>query len=391
MESVSFDVKQYKRKGKLIIYGASAYGEIGCYILTKAGIKIDFFCDQKATTAINGIPVIKPEEISIYQGDVFIVASADSFWEIKNYLEESGCKYVYDMCLLLESNFDTQYLSNRARDIYDNRQNYLDVVKQIRKGGIYFSRIQYVVSERCSLRCRDCSHLMQYYRNPQDVNIEEYKYAFNRFLDVVEQISELRIMGGEPFMNKELYKLIETYYGHPKIKHISIYTNGTIVPSTRNMEAMRSKRIRIHISDYGVNEAGINNTIWALGEEGLEYFVRKYDSWQDSGGLQKRCYSDEEKKKMFSACFERNSYSFYRGKLYRCARSAHGMNMGAIPWKESDVVDFTGNAFSEDFARKGICELQHKEYLRACDYCGGPNYHEGHIPAGIQAKQPLNF
>lgn len=387
----SFDIEQHEKCDKIIIYGASAYGEIAYQALIQNEITPAYFCDRKALVGVGGIPVIKPEQVDDYQDAAFIIASADSFQEIKNYLWTHGCKKIFDMRLLLESTIDISRLSNRARDVYDNRNNYFDAVNRADDGAIYFSRLQYVVSERCSLRCRNCSHLMQYYKHPQDVDLDEYKPAFDRFLDAVDQISEIRIMGGEPFMNQEVYKLIEWYYGHPKVNQISIYTNGTITPSENNLKSLAQKNIRLHISDYGINKERIPKVTERLDEYGIAYFVRRYDSWQDAGNLKDRGYSEKAMQQSFAACFERNSYTFFRGKLYHCARSAHGMHLGAIPWEESDVVDFTiENKTTNDF-RTAILQLQEKKYLRACDYCNGPNFHEGNIPAGEQIDRPLDF
>lgn len=387
----SFDIEQHAKYDKIIIYGASAYGEIAYQALIQNGITPACFCDRKALVGVEGIPVIKPEQVDDYQDAAFIIASADSFQEIKNFLWNHGCKKIYDMRLLLGNPVDISRLSNRAKDVYDNRQNYYDAVERANEGAIYFSRLQYVVSERCSLRCRHCSHLMQYYKNPENVDLEGHKEAFDRFLEAVDQISELRIMGGEPFMNQDTYKLVEWYYGHPKIRRLSVYTNGTIIPSTSNLRTFSGKNIRLHISNYGINEARIQAVTKKLDEYGISYFVRKYDSWQDAGNLEERGYTEDYMRESFAACFERNSYTFFRGKLYHCARSAHGMNLGAIPWMEDDVVDFTlGDRQKEDY-RNAIMTLQDKGFLISCNYCNGPNYHEGDIPAGEQTNQPLDF
>ena len=387
----SFKLSRLDNNESIIIYGASAYGEIAYQALIQNGITPAYFCDRKAPVGIGGVPVIKPEQIEDFQEAVFIIASADSFQEIKTFLRKHGCKKLYDMRSLLEGGIDVSCLSNRAKDIYDNRKNYFNAVERANESAIYFSRLQYVVSERCSLRCRNCSHLMQYYKHPQDVDLVEYKPAFDRFLDAIDQISEIRIMGGEPFMNQEVYKLIEWYYGHPKVNQISIYTNGTITPSENNLNTLAQKKIRLHISDYGINKERIRNVTKRLDEYGIAYFVRRYDSWQDAGYLKKRGYSKKAMQQSFAACFERNSYTFFRGKLYHCARSAHGMILGAIPWEESDVVDFTIENKTKDDYRTAILQLQEKKYLKACDFCNGPNFHEGNIPAGEQIDRPLDF
>ena len=376
----------------IIIYGASAYGEIAYQSLVQNGFDPYCFCDRKAIGgAIGGLKVIRPEQVANYRDAVFIIASADAYLEIKSFLQKCGCKNIYDMRSLLDAPLDVSNLSNRAKDTYDNRQNYFDAVNQSDESAIYFSRLQFVVSERCSLRCKNCSHLMQYYKQPQNVDLDMYKPAFDRFLDVVDKIAELRIMGGEPFMNQDVYKLIEWYYSNPKIQRISIYTNGTIIPNEKNLKVLSERRIRLHISDYGCNKARIDKVKYKLDEYEIPYFLRQYESWQETGNLKKRGYDEEKLRQNFSSCFERNSYTFLHGKLYHCPRSAHGMNFGAIPWEEDDCVDFASTGMSREDLRSAVIQLCERGFLRSCDYCDGPNFHEGNIPAGEQIDHPLDF
>lgn len=40
------------------------------------------------------------------------------------------------------------------------------------KDAVILNSIDFIVTERCSLRCRDCSNLMQYYKNPVDEDMQ---------------------------------------------------------------------------------------------------------------------------------------------------------------------------------------------------------------------------
>jgi molybdenum cofactor biosynthesis enzyme MoaA len=59
-----------------------------------------------------------------------------------------------------------------------------------------------VISERCSLKCVDCSNLMQFYESPQDISFNEILRDFDALLERVNHIYEIRLIGGELFMNK---------------------------------------------------------------------------------------------------------------------------------------------------------------------------------------------
>ena len=96
-------------------------------------------------------------------------------------LKELGFKNLYNCVSLFEDlNFNKEKLS------FDGVNNYLDVKTINRKIEIYKSgckeidyqklNIKYIdimITEKCSLKCKDCSNLMQYYQKPvnSDLNI----------------------------------------------------------------------------------------------------------------------------------------------------------------------------------------------------------------------------
>ena len=110
------------------------------------------------------------------------------------------------------------------------------------KNKIIFNRIQYVITEKCTLRCKDCSHLIPYYREPENINIQKYKRAFNLLIEQIDYLAELRILGGEPFLSKDMEQLVLDYYMNPKIEQISVYTNGTVIPSDNVIKALKRGR-----------------------------------------------------------------------------------------------------------------------------------------------------
>lgn len=390
---ISFDKRHYNHTEPLIIYGASVYGEIAYHALCGMGIFPDYFCDQMQEKSVYyGIPIININDLKKMSNANVIIASADYFSEIKKILESSGNYKLFDMIELLNENIPNDKLSNRAKVYYANKQRYIDMVQNSdNDNAIVLNRVQYVVSERCSLRCKDCTHLMQYYQHPRDVELEKYKNAFDMLLDTVQVIAELRILGGEPFMNKEMYKVIDWYYKSSKIKSICIYTNGTIIPDNRMLQSLQKEKVKVHISDYGVKNKKVLQLADVLEEHKIRYFVRKYDDWQDAGNLDFRGYDQEYMQTIFGRCFERNCITFLKGELHRCPRSAHAMNLGAMPIIKEDFVDLQHWEGTKSELAEQIKKLMAKSYIGACNYCDGLNNHLQSIPAAIQTEKPLYY
>lgn len=388
-KTIPFELNKTASGQPVIIYGASVYGELAYYALAELGITPDYFCDRARTGKYFGIEIIHPEKLNQLQDANIIIASCDYFDEIRIQLLGQGCRNLFDMRSLLSMRLPTEKMTERAKAMYAYAQVYDDVAEH--QGMLNFHRLQFVVTERCSLRCRDCMHLMQYYKKPQDIDLDTSCRQFDHLLSLVDNVSELRVLGGEPFMNKEVYRVLDHYAASPKIETITVYTNGTIVPNEQNLKSLQNEKIIVNISDYRHNQERIRNVVAKLEEYHVKYFLRQYDSWQDCGDISERGYTKEEKEKLFMNCFERGCYTFYKGQLHRCPRSVHAMNLGAMPDVKEDYVDFSDETLNDDILKQQLHKLRAKTWIEACNYCSGPDIWSQSVTPAIQAKQPLAY
>lgn len=385
-----FSKENLKENQKVIIYGASVYGELALRGLEAMGITPLCFVDRaRHGKEYLGYSVISPQKLHEHKKDCILIASADFYYEIFNFLESIDCECICDISTLLEQKLDVKKLSNRAREMYDARDNYF---KAVQATDLTIIHLGFCVSERCSLKCKDCSFLMQYYQHPQNIDLDYYKPALDRFLDTIDFISEFRIYGGEPFMNPEMYKLLEWYCDCDKINTLSIYTNGTIIPNGYTLECMKHKKVKVHISDYEHNMARVEKLIEVLQKERITYFIRHYDVWQQAGDLSYKNHSDERLEEVFANCFATNCYSFLKGKFYACPRAAHAVNLGAMPDAVLDRVDFMDASISTEELKSQLSDLMHnRKYIEACKYCNGLDNHVNGVKPAVQTKEVLKF
>jgi organic radical activating enzyme len=375
--------ESHLNKTGLIIYGASVWGELAYRALETLDIKPLYFCDRSAIGKTKfGVPVIDPKELNKHKDLAVLIASADFFDEIRSYLIEIGHNLFFSIEWLLQLKIRQELLSKRAIEMLDNVYLYEEAVIGRSPEQVSIVHLGYTVTERCTLQCKDCSFLIPHYKKPENVDLIRYKPAFDRFLSVIDHISELRLYGGEPFINKDLYRIIEDYHDNEKISHISIYTNGTIEPDERNMKWLTHEKVKVRISDYGSNRNSINRLVEALEQRSISFFVRYYDEWQLGGDLRKRNYSEESLRKVYSKCFMTNCYSFLKGRLYGCPRAAHGINMNAIPDFKYDYVDF--NTDEKDKRAEVLDLMRNRGFLVSCDYCDGFDNKSSGVKAGVQ-------
>ena len=96
------------------------------------------------------------------------------------------------------------------------------------KEKIYMRSIDIMITERCSLKCESCCNLMQYYKAPKNTDEINILDSLSIISQNVDEISEFRIIGGEPLMNRQWSLIVKSIAEKFPDKQIFIYTYGTI-------------------------------------------------------------------------------------------------------------------------------------------------------------------
>lgn len=381
--TTAFTEEEYDKKKRVIIYGAGNYGEIALGGLTKMGIRADAFIDKNhAGKKYHGVVVKSPDYLKEYKNDIFLVASLNYFDEIVDLLIEEGVEHYYDIEHLMEICPDN-FLNEYTLDEKKNVQKYKNVINNYNQGQLTIGHVEVVITERCTLKCKDCANLMQYYHKPENLDIEDIMKTFDNFIDSIDVLLEMRILGGEPFIVRDIDKLINHYVHNDKIKRITIYTNSTILPAKGIITSLKNDKVVVHMSNYGEKSRKLKDLKTILREEKVNYYIHEYSEWNDLGGLEERKYRDNMVRKLFSECLMAKCYTFYRGKLYLCPRSAHGEKIGAFKNRDSETLDFTnGKKSKEEITRL----IKNTYELTACTYCNGSCVRSQRIPAAVQCK-----
>lgn len=257
----------------------------------------------------------------------------------------------------------------------------------------WFPYFEIVITTRCSLRCKYCANLLQYYEKPYDVNLQILKISIDRLMQCCDYVSMVGLIGGEPFLCKNLTEVLETVMSYPQIDQILLLTNGTIpIQDAHLLELLRKGRVQLKISDYGFGHA--EELCQILRENGVPYSHNKGQDWMDYGNLKCRNRSSEELKRQLKKCSPK-CVSFLNGKLYHCPRSSHGTDLGMIPSRSNEWLDFTDESnpvTSEQLLKFYYYDFCGKDsMLTACNYCDmGMKGKPRPIPAGQeQLSTPL--
>ena len=142
-------------------------------------------------------------------------------------------------------NEDKSYVEYSLKAVESCHKSYFSTKK------LFLKSIDIIITEKCSLKCKDCSNLMQYYMNPINVSFNEILNDFQTLINNVDHIYEIRLIGGEPFMNKDIYKIIKEISKNEKLSRIVIYTNATIPLKEKYIDILKHSKVVFSVTTYG--------------------------------------------------------------------------------------------------------------------------------------------
>lgn len=391
-----YDIKTYEFEGhnpekEIIVYGAALYGEVVLNALENVGLKCSMMCDRvQAGGIFCGHKVISPSELLSYKDAEILICATKGFEGIYAFLTENDFENIYEISSLLEHvNYDKlrPYCKQLSmKELAEKYLFYLNDNGRDETSDLNLSFVALSITERCTLKCKHCSVLAPYYEHPADENYEEIIESFSRFLQCVDSIAELQVGGGEPFMNKDLKRLLEWCVKEPKIKEISIFTNSTIIPNEELAAILKDNKIKLLLDDYGELSRNYRKIIELCDQEGIRYLEQKFLHWDDLGRYDFYEQDDDVVKKRFQLCSFGNVNSFMKGKLYRCTTAARLEDIGLVKEIEGDFVDFREEINVEE-AKRQIRELLfNKDFHEGCRVCRGVSNSKIGIPVAEQLR-----
>ena len=391
-----------KEKG-VIIFGTGNCGAITRMALENANIKILALSDNNLHRwgkKIDGIDIIPPEKIVSNFKNIPVVIAVDlNFPYIRKQLTEIGVKKIFDCDFVFsELEIDLKKCKNVTWSETRFKQKidlymYSVLAHKNKDTTLRVDSIDLMLTEKCSLKCKDCSNLMQYYKKPIDTDYDILVKAMDKIMNSVDFIDELRVLGGDPFMYKELSKIINKLSTYKNVERIVVYTNAKFIPKNRNLDYLRLPRVILDITNYGEASSAADKFVDFAKKEGIAYSMNHCNTWQDCGRIvPKSNKTEKELEHQFNNCCNSDLISLLHGKLFRCPFSANGVNLKAFAANKDDEIDLNDDSMSKKDLRDKIMYLAFgKKFLTACRFCNGRDYSTANIPSAIQAKTKLDY
>lgn len=244
------------------------------------------------------------------------------------------------------------------------------------------------VTQRCTLKCKDCGGLIPYYKNPITFSVDDVVSDIEQYAKAFDVVPEISLSGGEPFLNSNFHIICEKISAIPNIVFINFTTNGTIVPSEDKLVRIAACGADIHQSDYGKLSTKQNELLNLFNKHNIYNdinFVNDNHMWFPRPMFSKQNRKDETNDKIFQECIASNKFcaQIMAGELHRCPTSLNGTHQGLHPTIPEDFVDLQNKKKNDAQISEEIRALLTRDNaINVCDYC---NLNEAeYVPPAVQ-------
>jgi len=385
----------------VIINGASIVGEVLYDFLSENGIKIECFCDGSIRTSKEkflGFEVIHTSKLKDKFDDALIIISAAAIKDVVDLLEEmkfnnwiAGGELLRGFNIVQDKkDFSIDYQKFAIDNCILCHDGFIDSDK------LFMRSIDLIITEKCSLRCKDCSNLMQYYQAPQNVDTNILLKSIDNYCSIIDEVMDFRVIGGETFMNRNWHIIVDRLIKEPKARRIVLYTNGTILPSKNQIKYLQNEKVLIIATNYGDHlSRKIDDLREVCKKNGILYHILEIEDWLDCAAINQHNRTDKKNIEIFKLCCAKNMATLSDGKVFRCPYAANAHRLSAVPDFQEDYIDI----FAQLEKGKSVTEIKselknyllNKNFLKICDFCNGRPLSGKEITPAIQTQKAIAY
>lgn len=263
---------------------------------------------------------------------------------------------------------------------------------------IFLKRLELDVTSKCSLHCKYCSNMMQYYERPYDLDAEQILMDLSRMLELVEWIDEILLIGGEPFMYRKLAELLTEISKNEEVKRkvgqMELVTNGTIVPDDTTMGALKEAKVFVMISNYGDKSRNLDKLVNKLCEFSIRYAVMSLPYWANVEQYvdAKEIMTEKDRMRWRKEMCSTLHRVVDSGKFYLCCHLKSLDQLSAI---SAEAKGCFVDIYDENVIDKMEKYLSDNEPLpKACSWCNGnalEQWQYNMIPVAEQTSEIMPY
>jgi hypothetical protein len=401
-EDAAGEVLGYLEGKKVLIYPAGALGRLLERTLRHYGIMVEAFIDRAADemSEIDNIPVYEPNLLSSAdeQAVVFITVNSVSLAEtladavkkinphirvmdgflLNRILKYSLCQRQLDSkrpfdivlcencgheergCILFSAYLQRVAPGKRHDEVWRSRT---------------FNWFGYLISQKCTLKCRHCCESIPYLPNSGFVPCDMVIKDIQKVAESCEFLKFVYFIGGEPFLHPEIEEILTRLLKVENIGYIKSFTNGTIIPSDSLCEILKNPRFMLTVSNYeriltGTLKERFFTTRRKLEERGIHYVYNPQLEWRDFSSFEP--YEDpiHSLKDRYENCSLSHYRRLHKGILYHCAHQYAGIQLGKLMQHSHECVKI--HEYTQKDLAVALEKFDKLPFIDACRYCAMP-------------------
>lgn len=389
-------VFEYIKKFKnIIIRGAAIQGSAVGKRLLEAGVNISLYWDQRYDELqfVNGIKVEKPFVTKFDPKSTVIIYCIPNHVIMPELIEElknenyyniirgdilysgSICNLTNDTGVSAEKCWKSgecrSVICERAQSIVKNQVEY-------KKPGerIDLTYCCFIINSFCNLNCKHCVQFINNYpmHVKGNVPLQTICRDIDLFLDMVDSVGTISVMGGETFMHPDISKIAQKFSEKKNFGFISFPTNGLYPIKPEQLEGINDPRIVIafgyylHVATEKQKEIYYKN-VELVKSYGITYTESLHlPTWVAPTPMYKRDVDEQYMTKLKQGCtMPPRNLQIKNGKVHTCDKGVAIYNIGIADYP-TDYVDLTEKlALSEK--RRKFMEFVNRPFYYTCGHC----------------------
>ncbi len=282
---------------------------------------------------------------------------------------------------------DNIYIANSLKNGFNSDQDIIDELVPY-----YYCRklpyLEFHIADHCNLNCADCEHYSGLVEKPVFPDFDKFASDIKQLKKFYDEISIIRILGGEPLLNPEINDYIKLVHEVYPDSVIHVVTNGLLLKSMPDSfyNTLREcdGKAGIWVSFYPVMHDHMDDLKEFLDLQKVSYGVS--EEMKIFRKQQKLIGSDDEETiRKFSACFQKNCVNLYDGKLAACflpftTKYFNSYFNKSLP--EDGAIDLYEEGLTTEMLQRRLSQP-----FERCRYCAEPRdvaWHTIHKPSILE-------
>lgn len=242
---------------------------------------------------------------------------------------------------------------------------------EVSDGRILTWALEAHVVDHCNLRCANCCtlspELPARFLDPDELGRDLERAA------VALRPHVFKLTGGEPLLHPELLGCLDAVRASGISEHLSVTTNGLLLPSMPDRFYQRIDRLTVsHYSSVPLPEAVLARTVERCERHGVLLFVKAIDRFQRMDAVPAHAERTVVAA-VFESCWLRvRCHMLHRGRFYACTRPPHLANRLASHGVAHGIGEDDGVDLDDPRLLARLrAYLGREEPLAACRFCLG--------------------